>query len=230
MMPLGGVRLSVAAGQHSSTVVACQPTSSLLYQKTALATPPIGVRMPADGPPYLTPSQQSAIEQWIAEGGRSSCAAPDPCSDAQAPTFAGVATATAVNATTVELCWPAATDNLTPAASLLYDAYAASAPGAEALTAPPTRTSAAGATCVDVAGLTPNQQYCWVARARDGAGNRDGNTVERCLTTAAATCIDYASVIQPIFNAECVQCHAGASPPRGLHLDSYGGVMAGGQR
>ncbi len=222
----------IAGGQTGNEVVSCQSASSLLYQKISMATPPVGARMPADGPPYLTAAQIGAIEQWIDEGGRSSCAAPDPCSDAQPPSFAGVATATAVNATTVELCWAAGSDNLTPAASLLYDAYAASAPGGEALTAPPTRTSTAGATCVRIDALPPASQQCFIVRARDGAGNRDGNTVERCVTTPAVPpgCVDYATMIQPLLERNCTRCHAGDRPPQWLRLDSYDHVIEGSVR
>jgi len=35
------------------------------------------------------------------------------------------------------------------------------------------------------------------------------------------------SDVNQIFQTRCVKCHSGARPPEGLHLDSYGGVMAG---
>jgi len=34
--------------------------------------------------------------------------------------------------------------------------------------------------------------------------------------------------IQPIFNERCIKCHSGENPPRGLRLDTYGHVLAGG--
>lgn len=222
----------IAGGLTGNEVVSCQPTSSLLYQKVSMPTPPVGARMPADGPPYLTASQISAIQQWIAEGGRRSCAETDPCSDAVAPSFTGLTSATAVNATTVELCWPAASDNLTATPSLLYDAYLAMASGGEDFAASPYKTSAAGQTCVRVDALSPATQHCWVVRARDGAGNRDGNTVERCVTTPALPpgCVDYASMIQPLLDRNCTRCHAGDRPPQWLRLDSYAHVLEGSVR
>lgn len=219
----------IAGGQTGNTVVSCQPSSSLLYQKVSMATPPVGVRMPADGPPYLTAAQQSAIQQWISEGARSSCGAPDPCSDTTPPSFAGATTATAINATTIEVCWAPGSDNLTPAAGLIYDAYTASAPGGQALTGAPTKSSAAGATCVRIDALSPSSQQCVVVRARDGAGNRDSNRVERCVTTPAVPpgCVDYATMIQPLFDRNCTRCHAGDRPPQWLRLDSYDHALAG---
>ncbi len=35
------------------------------------------------------------------------------------------------------------------------------------------------------------------------------------------------SDVSRIFQTRCIRCHSGARPPEGLHLDSYGGVMAG---
>ncbi|MFN0251962.1 MAG: hypothetical protein ACKV2T_34115 [Kofleriaceae bacterium] len=222
----------IAGGQTGNEVVACRATSSLLHQKISMATPPIGVRMPADGPPFLSDSQISAIAQWIDEGGRSSCAAPDPCSDASPPTFAGVASATAMGPTTARLCWSAASDNLTPAASLLYDAFRADVPGGQAFASNPYQTSRPGETCIDVNALSPASTQCWVVRARDGAGNRDTNTVERCVTMPAvpAGCVDYATMIQPLLDRNCTRCHSGARPPQWLRLDSYDHVLEGSVR
>lgn len=222
----------IAGGQTGNEVVACRSTSSLLYQKISMATPPVGMRMPADGPPYLSTSQIAAIEQWIGEGGRSSCAAPDPCSDAVPPTFAGVTSATATGPTTARLCWSAASDNLTPATGLVYDAYRADAPGGEVFTSNPYQTSRPGETCIDVAALSPASTQCWVVRARDGAGNRDANRVERCVAMPAVPpgCVDYASLIQPLLDRNCTRCHSGARPPQWLRLDTYDHVLEGSVR
>jgi len=222
----------IAGGQTGNEVVACQAPSSLLVQKISMDTPPIGVRMPADGPPYLTAAQIAAIAQWIAEGARSSCAAPDPCSDAVPPTFGGLSTATTVNPTAVQLCWAAGSDNITKPSGLVYDAYLANTPGGQQLSAPPRKTSAPGASCMQVDALSPATQQCWIVRARDAAGNRDGNTVERCVTTPAVSpgCVDYATMIQPLLDHNCTRCHAGTRPPQWLRLDSYDGVIAGSVR
>lgn len=37
----------------------------------------------------------------------------------------------------------------------------------------------------------------------------------------------YSPDIEQIFQARCVKCHSGPRPPEGLHLDTYGNVMAG---
>jgi hypothetical protein len=44
-----------------------QPCDSLLYQKTG-QSPPVGVRMPFDGPPFLTAEERTLFADWIAEG------------------------------------------------------------------------------------------------------------------------------------------------------------------
>lgn len=38
----------------------------------------------------------------------------------------------------------------------------------------------------------------------------------------------FAADVQPILTERCTKCHSGQSPPRGLWLDSYDQVMAGG--
>jgi len=44
-----------------------QPCSSLIVQKIGPA-PPVGARMPFNGPPYLSAETQQLIADWIAEG------------------------------------------------------------------------------------------------------------------------------------------------------------------
>jgi hypothetical protein len=51
----------------ANVVIAHDPCNSLLVQKISSA-PPFGGRMPSDGPPYLTPPEQTLISDWIAEG------------------------------------------------------------------------------------------------------------------------------------------------------------------
>jgi len=38
----------------------------------------------------------------------------------------------------------------------------------------------------------------------------------------------FSADILPIFTARCIRCHRGETPPRGLRLDSYAGILAGG--
>ncbi|MFN0246245.1 MAG: c-type cytochrome domain-containing protein [Kofleriaceae bacterium] len=50
-------------------VVNGDPCTSVLVQKIA-ASPPFGRRMPYNGPPYLTSTDQQIIHDWIGEGAR----------------------------------------------------------------------------------------------------------------------------------------------------------------
>lgn len=54
---------------RSAIVVPGEPCSSFLWQKVSPG-PPIGARMPYDGPPFLDPAQRQLIADWIAEGAR----------------------------------------------------------------------------------------------------------------------------------------------------------------
>jgi hypothetical protein len=52
---------------HDTIVVPGNPCKSLIVQKVSEA-PPVGARMPSDGPPYLTPVEIGLLSDWIAEG------------------------------------------------------------------------------------------------------------------------------------------------------------------
>lgn len=54
---------------RSSIVVPGEPCSSFLWLKVSPG-PPIGARMPYNGPPFLEPAQRQLIADWIAEGAR----------------------------------------------------------------------------------------------------------------------------------------------------------------
>jgi hypothetical protein len=105
--------------------------------------------------------------------------------DQTPPTFAGLVSATTCVAgpisdqtTTYTLRWDAATDNLTPSRKIVYDVYQAAVPGGEDFSTP-TYTTPAGATSFATPELPANKAVYFVVRARDKAGNRDSNTVER---------------------------------------------------
>lgn len=77
-MPLGfqmtGLDLSSRAaalrggsGTASSIIVPGRPCASVLFLKVT-STPPLGARMPRNGPPYLSDAQIRLIHDWIAEG------------------------------------------------------------------------------------------------------------------------------------------------------------------
>jgi len=97
------------------------------------------------------------------------------------PTFAGLVSATTLTATSIQLTWSAATDNVTPQASIKYLVYEANAAGAEVFTTP-TYSTTPGATGYVVNGLSQGIPYYFVVRAQDGAGNIDSNGVEKSNT------------------------------------------------
>ena len=76
------------------------------------------------------------------------------------------------------LQWQPATDDSTPASKIVYDIYQATAPGGEDF-AKPTYTSDPGVTSFGTPPLPDDAAYYFVVRARDKAGNRDTNRVER---------------------------------------------------
>ena len=77
------------------------------------------------------------------------------------------------------LRWDPATDNRTPSSQIVYDVYQARKSGGEDFSKP-TYTTSPGATSFDTPLLPAGKySYYFVVRARDRAGNRDSNTVER---------------------------------------------------
>lgn len=98
--------------------------------------------------------------------------------DTAAPTFGGVKDAKPAGGGAVELSWDAASDDLTPAAAIVYQAYWASASGGQSFVFP-AGSSAPGATSMVVSGLpAPDSTFFFVVRARDAAGNVDDNDKE----------------------------------------------------
>ena len=118
----------------------------------------------------------------------------------------------------VRLCWAPGSDAVTPADTLAYDVYEAARAGGQTFSRPPSY-AVVGASCLTIP-AAPETQSCWVVRARDGSGNRDTNTVERCFTPAPA-CVDYQSRVQRTFTARCIHCHSGPSAPNGIRWDNY---------
>ncbi len=101
---------------------------------------------------------------------------------ASAPTFGGLVSAFATSTTEIGLSWEAATDSITPQGSMQYLIYMSTTPGGQSFTSPSFTTSP-GATSFSVTELTPATTYYFVVRAKDEAGNIDGNAVERSATT-----------------------------------------------
>ncbi|MEP6978475.1 MAG: CARDB domain-containing protein [Thermoleophilia bacterium] len=115
-----------------------------------------------------------------------STARPLRLSDRTPPLFAGLAKATTCipgpagggRSTAYHLSWNPASDNATPASEIVYDIYLASAPGGEEFSRP-TYNATAGATSFNTQQLPDNEAHYFVVRARDRAGNRETNKVER---------------------------------------------------
>jgi hypothetical protein len=106
--------------------------------------------------------------------------------DRTPPSFAGLEAATTCipgpsgtgRSSSYHLRWDAATDNATPSNEIVYDVYQATRPGGEDFSTP-TYTTAAGATSYATPPLPEDRAYSFVVRARDRAGNRERNRVER---------------------------------------------------
>ncbi len=80
--------------------------------------------------------------------------------------------------TSYHLSWTAATDNVTPSRRIVYEVYRATVPGGEKFSRRTYRTRP-GATTFNTPQLPTDKTFYFVVRARDLAGNRDTNTVER---------------------------------------------------
>ena len=106
--------------------------------------------------------------------------------DTVPPKFAGLKSATTCipgptgggGTTSYHLTWDAANDNRTPSSQIVYDVYQATTSGGEDFSTP-TYATAPGDTSFDTPQLPADKTFYFVVRARDRAGNRDSNTVER---------------------------------------------------
>lgn len=105
--------------------------------------------------------------------------------DTTPPNFTGVISATAVSSSAVDLTWNAAADNVTPESGIVYDIYYSTLSEGQNFSVPNVSTPP-GVLAHTVTGLSPSTTYYFVVRARDGAGNRDVNLVERNATTEEA--------------------------------------------
>ena len=106
--------------------------------------------------------------------------------DNNPPKFTGLKSATTCipgpigggRTTSYHLSWDPATDDVTPSSEIVYDVYQATTSGGENF-ATPTYTTPPGATSFDTPQLATDKYFYFVVRARDQAGNRDSNLVER---------------------------------------------------
>jgi cytochrome c5 len=148
-------------------------------------------------------------------------------SDGEAPTFAGL-TKAEVSDSGIMLSWGQATDNQTADRDIAYRVYAAITAGGQDPTTPVV-TSPPGVTTLLVqksqlltlVDKTSNQDFYFIVRAADGAGNVDDNAVEVKVHTLTS----FADDVQPIFTSTCAvsACHTAADPgvpaPQGQILD-----------
>jgi hypothetical protein len=121
---------------------------------------------------------------------RNNCrAAPQPVqvSDRTPPLFVGVNSVTTCipgpgggegRYSHYYLRWDPAADNVTPRSEIVYDVYQANTAGGENFSKP-TYTTPAGATSFTTPLLPDSTSYYFIVRARDKAGNRDTNKIER---------------------------------------------------
>jgi hypothetical protein len=105
--------------------------------------------------------------------------------DVTAPSFAGLASVTALSPLSLRLDWAAATDDVTGPGALRYLVFAAE--GGAVDYGSPVLTTAPGATSVVLSSLAPATTYTLAVRALDAAGNVDTNTVTRAASTPADT-------------------------------------------
>jgi hypothetical protein len=119
-----------------------------------------------------------ALAAGLAAGGLAS-------PDRTPPTFAGLRSATACipgpvdgQTASYRLDWDAAADNVTPSTQIVYDVYQATKSRGEDF-GEPTYIVRNGATSFATPPLPADQSFYFVVRARDRAGNRDQNVVER---------------------------------------------------
>jgi hypothetical protein len=136
--------------------------------------------------------------------------------DPTPPTFAGL-TGVVVqsDARTATFAWSPASDPVTPPDKIVYDVFQGLAPGAEDYSTP-IATSGPGAPSAFVTDLTPDATLYWVVRARDQAGNRDSNTVEK----SGSTDVSLSKQIEATFSSDCAVagCHVPGNPPLGVVL------------
>jgi hypothetical protein len=182
--------VGVASADRSGTrIVPGHPLDSVVYQR--LAGTSSASQMPPGGP-YLTSDDLREVAGWICAGAPAASSIDGgvpgdggvvPGGDTTPPVFGGATSATS-SPNAITLDWNAATDNVTPSSQMVYLVYQATSAGGESF-GMPTFTTSPGVTSFAIGKLPINTKYYFVVRARDAAGNVDGNTMEVSATTPA---------------------------------------------
>lgn len=96
--------------------------------------------------------------------------------DMTPPAFAGISGGTVLSPTSVQLFWLPASDDMTPASSIVYLVSQSTTSGV--FTLPPILVSAPGVTSITVTGMAPGTVYYFKVNARDEGGNIETNTTQ----------------------------------------------------
>lgn len=198
VLPAAPTGVQAAAGDGKNTVswsaVAGATGYNLYWATTAGVTPTTGNKLAGVSSPYVHGGLSDGVTYYyvvaafnsagVGPGSAQVSATPKPAPDTVSPTFAGLATATATSSSQIKLSWSPATDNVTPAAGLVYEIYKSLSPSVSF--AAPSFTTGPGATSYTVGGLAASTTYHFVVRARDAAGNQETNTVVKSATTEAS--------------------------------------------
>ena len=135
--------------------------------------------------------------------------------DSMPPTFAGATGTTNITATSIDVTFAPATDDVSPPANITYSVYMSLTSKGEDYTKPASATKM-GDGPVSVGTLQPGTKYYFVVKAKDAAGNEDKNTVE----VSATTLVSYSLNIEPFFKDTCAKsgCHSGTAPTGNMNL------------
>lgn len=106
--------------------------------------------------------------------------------DTQPPAFGGVAGATAISSSQIDISWTAATDDLSASANIVYLVYMSTTSGGQNF-GTANYTTVPGAVTYSVTGLLSSTTYYFVVRAVDEAGNIDTNLIEQSATTGSTS-------------------------------------------
>jgi hypothetical protein len=97
------------------------------------------------------------------------------------PVFYGLSSIDDVTETSLVLLWDPASDDKTTQNNIQYLIFISQTPNNQNFNAP--SITVTGTTYANISGLNPNSTYYFVVKAKDEAGNQDGNTRELSVKT-----------------------------------------------